>query len=313
MLNKNHTIRNHIIPCFWSALWNADFFNHHIAGNSSLRNTKLRPREQKVYSLEFKAPKILHRKVDHLFYVRNLGLSLVSQAELSGLHNIYAQIEDRIVTGNYFDKNDTKKEHLVDIEALFKHAEDNYGYKEVLEVIRTNRINSLNEKVHIAIFIAINLIRGLRFFESLFQKYIAYENPKLEVLKHFKAIMSNIDAIYHIVNPLVNARWTLYHVEEDIFPLGDSPVIRNGNITKVIISPKHMIEIDESITNLEKVRYRQSINREKYTILKSEIIKNSYSAIIFPSEEFLSKLKKTDTWKRRKTTVAKIDLSQFYI
>lgn len=311
MISKNPTKRNHVIPCFWSALWNQTYFEYFITGSEKKEGKKNAPREQKVFSLEFKAPKILLKKVDDLFYIQSLGISIVSEAELHKLQNIYSSEFQTIVTGDHFNKNNTAKTHLIDIENVFSLTEEYYGYKEMLDVVKTNNIPSIKEKTQVACFIAINLMRGLRFFSRLQEKYNTSENPQLESFKHFRGLLSDTDAMYNFVAPMVHSRWTLYSLDEYLFPLSDSPIIHYQKYIWVVISPKHMIEIDTSVKNWDGVRYKNRISSEKYIQLKTLIVKDTYSTIIFPNESFLTKLSKTYTWKKRKNALAGLDFSYF--
>lgn len=171
MIGQNPTKRNHVIPCFWSALWNQSYFEYFLTGAEKREGKKNIPREQKVFSLEFKTPKILHKKVADLFYIKNLGISEVSEAELHKLKNIYSSDFQAAINGEHFNQSNATKTHLIDIENLFSLTEEYYGYKEMLTVIKTNSIPSIKEKAEVACFIAINLVRGLRFFDRLLDKY----------------------------------------------------------------------------------------------------------------------------------------------
>lgn len=117
--------------------------------------------------------------------------------------------------------------------------------------------------------------------------------------------------MYNFIAPKVHSRWTLYTLDEYIFPLSDSPIIYHEKYIWAIISPKHLIEIDTSVKNWEKVRYKNSINREKYITLKTLIVKNALSTIISPNENFLIKLQKTYTWKKRQSELVGLDFSHF--
>ena len=71
------TKKNHTNPCFWTALWNPIYYNNFISGNNTAK-----AREQIVFSLEIKVPKILQRKVKDVHYVDGLGLGVYTDEQI---------------------------------------------------------------------------------------------------------------------------------------------------------------------------------------------------------------------------------------
>jgi hypothetical protein len=75
------TKRNHFNPCFWTALWNEEYFENWVRAEQS--NTE--PREQLIFALNLRSNKIYKTKVANLFYEKNLGLGVcLSNPSLRG-------------------------------------------------------------------------------------------------------------------------------------------------------------------------------------------------------------------------------------
>jgi hypothetical protein len=68
------TKRNHFNPCFWTALWNEEYFENWVRAEQS--NTE--PREQLIFALNLRSNKIYKTKVANLFYEKNLGLAEIT-------------------------------------------------------------------------------------------------------------------------------------------------------------------------------------------------------------------------------------------
>ena len=65
------TRRNHYNPCFWTALWNEDYFREYCsdtAGGSP-------PRDQLVYALNLRAAKVLRTTVEKVHFHKDLGVA----------------------------------------------------------------------------------------------------------------------------------------------------------------------------------------------------------------------------------------------
>lgn len=73
-VSATFTKRNHYNPCFWTALWNEDYYNHFIAGCAQDDV----PRQQQVYALNLRAGKILSTTVERVHFHKNLGVAEIT-------------------------------------------------------------------------------------------------------------------------------------------------------------------------------------------------------------------------------------------
>jgi len=171
------TKKNHINPCFWTALWNENYFNEFIGGNKPKR-----ARYQKVFTLDFKAPKVLYKKVEDVHYADDLGLILAGGSELVDKNRIFES--DKI----YFPANkelttlsaiEVDVDYLIDAEIDFSTLEEIAGYKQLLKTIQNSKIANEEDRIYLACFIIYHQLRSQRFFNSLYKKYEDEQNPKL--------------------------------------------------------------------------------------------------------------------------------------
>lgn len=284
------TKRNHINPCFWTALWNETYFNNFVNG----KNAK-KARDQKVYTLDFRSPRILFKKVDDVHFVENLGLILADGYDL--VRSIYIFNTDKV----HFSKSkevvhiseiDLNAHYLLDVEKDFTLLEEFAGYKQVLKTAIKGIIDNEEDRIYLACFLIFHQLRSEKFITSLINEYKQMNNPKLEGFLKFRNIISNHKDIYNAVLPLIHSRWTIIKTKDFMFPLSDNPIMKLNQTIWVVISPKHLLEIDTSKKYPGRVKYKEEINTFKYNTLRKTIINNTYREIIFTD------IKKPKNWKK---------------
>jgi hypothetical protein len=70
--------RNHYNPCFWTALWNQQFFTDFCAG----RTARGRSRAQLVHTLNLRGNRIFETKVENVHYDKGLGEVEITTASM---------------------------------------------------------------------------------------------------------------------------------------------------------------------------------------------------------------------------------------
>ena len=68
------TKRNHYNPCFWTALWNRNYFEDWAASRQAGEGA----RDQVVFTLNVRADKIFPTKVANVHYEKNLGVAEIT-------------------------------------------------------------------------------------------------------------------------------------------------------------------------------------------------------------------------------------------
>lgn len=288
----NPTKRNHINPCFWTAFWNPDYYTSYIKDDSQKRH-----REQKVYSLEFKAPKILFKKVEDIHFIEGLGIAYLNGKELSELNNVNSPRTNQEIDKSSINYEDA---FFIDFENHFTELEKIGGYDRIRKVIKTNKIENREDKIYLSCFIITHQIRGFKFLARLFKKYEEGENKKLQSFLHLRSVISNPDLLDSVIRPIVESKWTLYTSREFKFPLSDNPIIYDAGLTWIPLSPKHLLEIDNTKKSKSAIIYKSGINDIKFSRFKKVLIMNTFDSIISHDKNFLEKIRKSNSWQRRK-------------
>jgi hypothetical protein len=107
------TKRNHYNPCFWTALWNEDYYIRYCSGRAG----KYYPRQQPVYALNFQAGKILSTTVERVHFHKDLGVAEITPESAKRFcarwyPHEYEQMADYLVTHSevlYLDFEDILK------------------------------------------------------------------------------------------------------------------------------------------------------------------------------------------------------------
>jgi hypothetical protein len=73
-MSNAFTKRNHYNPCFWTALWNEDYFSQYCS-DSAQRDS---PRDQVVYSLNMRAAKVIPTTVEKVHCHKGLGVAEIN-------------------------------------------------------------------------------------------------------------------------------------------------------------------------------------------------------------------------------------------
>ncbi|HEX9827973.1 MAG TPA: hypothetical protein VGA80_15345, partial [Flavobacteriaceae bacterium] len=203
------TIKNHYNPCFWTAYWNYEYYH-----SKEYREANL-PRNQKIYSLNVRADKVLPETTKKVFYEERMGLAEIN------------------------------KEAILDFEDFFTTYED-LTKKTLFNVIQQNEIKSLKEKTEISSFIADLILKHYENFNSLVDKFINDGKKKIDFLIDLKQNYSSVDYHNKTIMPLVASEWILYISTEFKFPLGDNPVLINNKNILIALSPKMLLKINHN-------------------------------------------------------------------
>jgi hypothetical protein len=282
------TKRHHINPCFWTALWNKEYYNEFLAG----RNKK--PRDQKVYSLEVSAKRILYKKTKDIHLQEGLGLAFANYNDLLTLNHV------RWTNSDFKDlKQDTQ--FIIDFEGHFSMLEEVGGYAQLLEVIRLGYIPNDKLRIHLASFLVIHQLRSHWFINTSakFHEENHGIRSRLMAFKDVKEIITNGQYLLNLIGPLLEGKWTLYVTSDFKFPLNDLPVHFENKKTFAILSPKMYLEVDESKPYPGRVIYKKWLSPFKYHSIKNRIIKNTSISIISHDKKILEKWHKSKIWKNQ--------------
>jgi len=284
--------RNHYNPCFWTALWNRDYYNR-VAKNLV---HPLPARDHVVHALNVKSGKIHKSKVKNIHYDKNLGIAEISKEAAEEFAKKYHPdhyekflLDNKMATYPVF----------LDFEQILTGIEKLPPYEVLIKVAQKGQIESAEEKAYLGCFIILQQMRSHAIMNALIQFHEGLGEKKFEHFVTLKWMLSDTNFLFSLVYPIISCRWTLFSVVNDLFPLCDSPILVKPNSLMVALSPKLLLEIERTIPAREnECRLRQRIKRRKLDEFRRRTIGNTFREII-GNEKILRKWKITPEFSQR--------------
>jgi hypothetical protein len=275
------TRRNHYNPCFWTALWNEDYFRGYCsdtAGGSS-------PRDQVVYALNLRASKVLRTTVERVHYHKDLGVA-----------EIDAESVKRFCARWYPDKYDSMVEYVtahpekvyLDFEDILTGMESLRHYDAWMRSAKLGDLQSFEDKGFLAAAFMIHAMRSYEYMSAAISRASEIGINKWEYFWQLKNIWSNNQFLARATIVPALARWTLWRTQNHSFPLCDSPVMIDRDSVMVTLSPRLLLEIDLTVPDPEPPWIiREDLPAEKFAEFRQRSINNSFKEILFCDERVL--------------------------
>jgi hypothetical protein len=266
--------RNHYNPCFWTALWNPDYYRAMISGAGHAGSA----RTQKVYVLSVKSAKIFQSTVENVHYDKNLGVAEISrEAAEEFARRYHPDRYEQFVR----DNADATYPVFIDLEQLLSKLETLPLYQVLIDVVRRERIGTPEEKAYLGCFVLLHFLRSHAIMNSMIEWHEELQIHKLEHFVTLKWLLSDQEILLSYVLPLVARSWTLFVTDEDAFPLCDSPILVKPESVMVALSPRLMLEVQRLIPAGENEwRIRRSVNPRKVEEFRRRTIGNTFREII---------------------------------
>jgi hypothetical protein len=302
----NFTFKNHYNPCFWTALWNSEYY--HSIKNSTERNKKAR--DYKLKGIRFGCDKIIKNKADKLFYELHMGLAVISIMELREM--FYKLPKDYI----YISKvNKFSIKYLswlipnwgiiIDIEPLLRELERINGTNAVLDLVKHGNIIDKTHKSLLATFIYTQQLRSPLTFSANYHKNKHTNNPKAFSILDFIHSLSNDKEMYNVITVYLQCMWHLYTVDIDIFPLSDLTIHEDNQNVIAVLSPRHLLIINKEHKE-DDIRYYNTMNKEILDLVCNKIIQNTFKDLVLENESVLNQILDSRDWKDRSRLVRSI-------
>jgi hypothetical protein len=265
------TKRTHYNPCFWTALWNHEYYESFMGGKAG----SLVPRKQTTFVLNVKSNKIYKDKVDNVHYEMNLGIAKY-------------------------------KSKMLDFENIFTRLENTPSYQVLPQIIKRQNIGSAKEKVSLADFIYLQRLRSHAILGAIIEFNEKQSIKKFQSLIYLKKMLSDQQFSFRTVKGISQCKWILYRTKKDTFPLSDSAILMDNKSIMVALSPRLMLEILNGTNlgiDLWSVRDSPAVN--KIDEFRRRTIKNTFREIIFTEESLLEEWQKTPEFTKRVEIIAK--------
>ena len=287
----NVTKRNHYNPCFWTALWNGEYYQ---AAKSS-RVHLLSAREQTIHALSVKSGKLLARTVERVHYDKNLGLAEITR-------EVAADFVRRHHPDQYQtflrDSKGSQYPVFIDFEDILTALEQLPPYQTLMKVALSGSIDSAVEKANVGAFVVLQCLRSHAIMNSMIDWHDEIGYSKFEHFVTLKWMLGDTLALFNLVNPIVCCRWTLYTGASQL-PLCDSPILVRPESIMVALSPELLLEIKPSSKAPEDTTpFFQCISEEKIAEYRRRTIGNTFREII-GSQVILEQWKETSEFRAR--------------
>lgn len=290
----NVTKRTHYNPCFWTALWNHEYYK----AVENQEHDSLPAREQKVYCLNLYQNEVRQISTNQVFFENNLGLVKFDEKDI-----------EQFIKRNYPEHAKERKflikkgDLLIDFEDLFSFLEESPAYKNLISLVKDKKINSLEEKGNIAAFVLVHNIRNHVMINSLIEFGEHLGSSKLEHFILMKWMLQDFEWMKNIISKYISGHWTLYTFKKSI-PLTDSPIINDNGEILCVLNPYQILSIRlKKRTN--QIQYKTVGNFCQRKRFQKKLISNTYREIVFTNESQAEKWKNSKEWNRRRNLILK--------
>ena len=287
------TARNHYNPCFWTALWNRDYYSQYCANKSSRKPA----RDQLVYVLNLRASKILATKVKNVHFHRNLGVA-----------EITPESAKRFCARWYPDRYDAFCRDIashpetvyMDFEDILLGMEAQGGYSSLMEAAKLGNLKSVEHKGFLTCWLVLHAMRSYEFMSVSVDRMSARGVDKWEYFWLLKNTWGDRTFLNRAVTVPAFREWTLWRTSDHTFPLCDSPVMMDRDSLMVVLSPRLLLEINLNARRPEQYwRVRDEVPRHVLAEFRRRSIANSFTEIIFHDQEILEEWQSSDHARAR--------------
>ncbi|MEO7146173.1 MAG: hypothetical protein ABI165_21980 [Bryobacteraceae bacterium] len=236
--------RNHYNPCFWTALWNEQFFADSCTGKIGRGSS----RRQQVFTLNLRSNKIFKTQTEKVHYDKGLGIAEITTASML-----------EFCQRRFPDKAENLRQCLaehpdilyLDFEATLTGVENLQCYDALLRAAKRGGLESSVHKGFLACALVIHAMRSHELMTSMLGEPSPLSTEKWEYFWLLKNAWSDRLALARAVIPLALGEWTFWRTQHHHFPLPDSPVMIDHDSVFALISPRLLLKIDLTASQRE--------------------------------------------------------------
>jgi hypothetical protein len=288
------TRRNHYNPCFWTALWNEQYYRRYCSDAEQ----KGRAREQSVYALNFRADKIIPTTVDNVHFHPHLGVAEITPE--SSKRFCKRWYPDRYEqTAAYVDQH--PEVLYLDFEDILTGIETTGHYSALLQAAKLGDFESAEHKGFLISILMIHAMRSYEFMSAAIEGMNAVGIDKFEYFWLLRHAWSSRTFLARAVTAPALAEWTLWRTRNHAFPLCDSPVMISRDSLMATLSPRLLLEINLDVHRPEgSWRLRDDVPKHKLAEFRRRSIANTFKEIIFHDPQVLQQ------WRSSSQATARI-------
>jgi hypothetical protein len=282
-VRKAFTNRNHYNPCFWTALWNVQYFDALVTRSQA----SFQPREQHILALNVRSNKIYATTVENVHYHKKLGVAEITPESMKRFCQRWTPKDyDRLA--RYVDEHPDSL--WLDFEDILTAIEERGGYDCLIEAARSGAISSPEHKGFLTCVLIIHAMRSHEMMTSMIDLSGQLGLDKWEYFWLLKHAWGNQLILARAATPLAAGQWVLYRTRDHRFPLCDSPVMIGPHSVMAALSPRLLLEINlDVLTPEDQWIIRDGISPSKYREFRRRAIANSFKEIIFADQQELER------------------------
>lgn len=267
--------RNHYNPCFWTALWNQQFFTDFCTG----KPRRGRSREQLVHTLNLRGNRIFETKVENVHFDKGLGeVEITTPSMLDFCRRHFPDKAE--VLARYLEEHPDSL--YLDFEGTLTGVEDLQGYDALLRAARQGGLESTAHKGFLACALVMHAMRSHELMTGILEEPRPPGMEKWEYLWMLKNAWSDRLSLARAVSPLALGEWTFWRTPQHCFPLPDSPVMIDRDSLLAIISPGLLLKIDLTVSQREdQWNIIEGIPTPTFEEFQRRAIANAFKDIIF--------------------------------
>jgi len=287
------TNNNHYNPCFWTAYWNEQYYET----ARKEENPLLKPRDQKIFSLNVYADKIFPSKVENVHFEKKLGVAEITPESMKRFCARWAPSKLEKFS-NYL--KDHPENLIIDFEDILTEIEKKCGYDSLINFVKNERIESVQHKGFLTCLFVYHALRSYEMMNAMINNFQGIGVDKWEYFWLLKNAWGNSLILARAVTSIAFSQWIIYRTDKHKFPLCDSPVMVNRSSVMVILSPRLLLEINLNVKSPEEIwKIKDGISSSKFREFRRRAIQNTFKEIIFHDESELQYWQKTKEYKLR--------------
>jgi hypothetical protein len=288
MARGSFTKRNHYNPCFWTALWNQEYYRQYCSDAGPQGSA----REQSVYALNFRAGKIIQTTVEHVHFHKNLGVAEITPESFK-----------RFCARWHPDEYEDMAAHVaanpevlyLDFEDILTGMETAARYSSLMQVAKLGDFGSVQDKGFLICVLMMHAMRSYEFMSAAIEGMSAVDIDKWEYFWLLKNAWGNRPVLARAVTAPALAEWTLWVTPSHAFPLCDSPVMMSRDSLMAPLSPRLLLDINLNVSRPEGYwRVRDDIPGHKLAEFRRRSIANTFKEIIFHDSQVLEQWLSSD-------------------
>lgn len=310
----NKTKKSHYIPCFWSSLWNKEYYDNFI---NNRKNIKCR--FSKIYYLNIRSGEIIGKNTNGII-----------------VENVFKYNNGRYPYIEYYTKDNLKIESI-DNESIYTVKEDIIDIRKTIlkytKEIENKKIEALS-KIDFLFFILFQFNNGNPKYRDIIRKayidiYNVDDTALIEAEKEFGKNIKDIGEIYNLeaekllsiyfkklisrtlmkkekillyYNIWANCEWIFYYTNNHSFPLSDNPIYLDNKRLKIMcpISPRILLEVNANKRENNNILIKKDIYYTKMKEYRNKIISQCYEGIISHDINILEEWIESECFNKRR-------------